>query len=378
LRRVLILPRHTTTAASCRQRFLQFLPYLAGHGVECTIAPFFDDTYTTSLLTAERKKWWRFGRSILGRVAALVTARRYDLVVVHSELIPFIPTGLERLLANLAVPYVLDFDDAFFHQYDQHRLGIVRSVLAGKIGSLMKGAAVNVAGSSYLAQYARQFSRDVVVIPTVVDLDRYPRVAPATKAGPFRVGWIGSPSTTEHLQTIAPELRDFCARTGAELVAIGARRFDADGLNIRWVDWAEATEVEELSKAHVGIMPLPSTPWAEGKCAFKLIQTMACWRPAVASPVGANRQVVEDGVSGLLAGPGEWAHALDALYRDESMRNRLGVAGRLRVESDYSLKAWAPMLYDVWRRAARPRHISRNSTMRERASASAVPESLDS
>jgi glycosyltransferase involved in cell wall biosynthesis len=354
------------------------LPYLAERGIECTVAPFFDDTYTTSLLTADRKKWWRFGKSFLGRVAALLAAHRYDLVVVHSELIPFIPTGVERLLANLAAPYVLDFDDAFFHQYDQHRLGIVRRMFAGKIGSLMKGAAVNVAGSSYLAQYARQFSKDVVVIPTVIDLARYPCVAPPIEAGPFRVGWIGSPSTTEHLETIASELRDFCARSGAEVLAIGARRFDARGLNIRWVDWAEATEVEELSKAHVGIMPLPSTPWAEGKCAFKLIQTMACWRPAVASPVGANRHVVEDGVSGLLAGPGEWARALDTLYQNESLRNRLGVAGRVRVEANYSLRAWAPMLYDVWSRAARTRHVSRNSTIPDRASASAVPESMDS
>jgi len=351
VKRVLILPRHAVRAASCRHRFTQYLPYLEQRGVECTVSPFFDDAYTEALLTGRDKQWWRFGQSFLRRVNVIATARRYDLVVVHSEIVPFLPAPFEQVLARLAVPYVLDFDDAFFHQYDRHLSTVVRWMCGAKIPRLMRRAAMNVAGSEYLAAYARRFSANVTVIPTTVDIDRYPTAPPPDAGGSFKIGWIGSPSTTAHLQTITSELRDFCVRTNAEILAIGAKPFQADSLPIRWIEWSESSEVRELSRADVAIMPLPSTAWAAGKCGFKLIQAMACWRPVIASPVGANCQIVEPGISGLLAGRGEWGSALERLEGDRELRFRLGAAGRRRVESAYSLQAWAPVLFDIWKRA---------------------------
>jgi hypothetical protein len=57
-------------------------------------------------------------------------------------------------------------------------------------------------------------------------------------------------------------------------------------------------------------MPLHDTPWERGKCAYKLLQVMAAGKPVIASPVGANRQVVQHGVNGFLADtPSEWADA---------------------------------------------------------------------
>ena len=47
-------------------------------------------------------------------------------------------------------------------------------------------------------------------------------------------------------------------------------------------------------------MPLFDTPWERGKCAYKLIQYMACGLPTVASDIGANRDVMVDGTTGYL------------------------------------------------------------------------------
>jgi len=354
VRKVLILPRHSSQAASCRHRFTQYLPALAARGFDCTVAPLFDEVYTRSLLAGAGRRWWHAAVSAFSRLEKLAAARRYDLVVIHTELLPYVPAAFERLLAARATPYVLDFDDAFFHQYEGHASRLVRRLLSGKIESLVRGAALNVAGSDYLAGYARRFSDSVAVVPTAVDLARYPSSAPPCRgSGPFQIAWIGSPSTTPHLQSIGPELREFCRRRNAEVVAIVAKPFDADGLPIRWIEWSEATEVEHLSRADVGIMPLPADAWAEGKCGFKLIQSMACWRPVVASPVGANRHVVAAEESGLLAEQGGWVDALDRLYGDCALRARFGAAGRRRVEEGYSLQVWAPVVCDLWEQACR-------------------------
>lgn len=350
--RVLILPRHGPQAASCRHRFVQYLPYLSEHGFHCDVVPFFDERYTAAVLRGGEKLWWRFGQAAVRRLSALLHARRYDLVVVHAEFIPFLPHVLEHWLGRLAVPFVVDFDDAFFHAYDQHPSGFVRALLGAKLGRLMAEASLNCAGSDYLAEYARRFSSKVALVPTVVDLSRYPSAPTEPDAGRFSIGWIGSPATTPHLQSVMPELAAFAQGRNVEIVAIGARRFDAGTAPVRWVDWSEQTEVADLARTHVGIMPLPASMWTEGKCGFKLIQAMACWRPVVASPVGANLRIVDAGVSGLHARPGEWGAALTRLYDNPQLCATLGTAGRHTVERDYSLEVWAPRLAALWAQAA--------------------------
>jgi glycosyltransferase involved in cell wall biosynthesis len=109
--------------------------------------------------------------------------------------------------------------------------------------------------------------------------------------------------------------------------------------------WSEQTEVVELQKLDIGIMPLPDEPWERGKCGYKLIQYMALGLPVVASPVGANRQIVQDGVNGFLASmPLEWKAALAKLLENASQRRQMGATGRQCVEKIYSLHVQASRL----------------------------------
>jgi glycosyltransferase involved in cell wall biosynthesis len=355
-KRVLFLPRHDTLAASCRHRITQYVPYLRERGFDCTISPFFSNHYVEVLVNEGRKSSVEVARGAARRVMALLSAGRQDLLVIQSELFPYFPPLVERLLRGAGIPYVLDFDDAFFHTYDQHQRHSVRWLLGDKIAEIIRGARMNMAGSPYLAEYARKCGGRVEVVPTVVDLNRYPR-APTIEADPqFRIGWIGTPSTTPHLQSIAGELRAFCETRNARLIAVGARPFDFPGLPIEWVEWSEETEVQQLSRFDVGIMPLPDTPWTRGKCGFKLIQYMACWTPVVASAVGANCHIVEHTVSGFLAQPGEWGSALATLCDDVELRRRMGLQARRAVKQKYSLQVWAPRVATLLSEAVLPQH----------------------
>ena len=105
-----------------------------------------------------------------------------------------------------------------------------------------------------------------------------------------------------------------------------------------------------LAAGHVGVMPLADTPYNRGKCAFKLIQYMARAIPVVASPVGANRDVVREGVDGVFAvTDADWADHLMTLARDRDLRVRMGNAGRRRVEDAYSVSAVVPRYLEVLR-----------------------------
>lgn len=344
--RVLALTRYGRTGASSRMRFHQYLPALEAAGIQVDMAPLFSDGYVRGLQQGRRNPW-EVLRAYAGRVGALRRAAGFDLLWIEKEVLPWLPAGLELALMSGRVPFVLDYDDAVFHGYDQHRSARVREWLAGKHPALMRRAALVVAGNHYLADFARAAgAARVEVVPTVIDLARYPAPGWAgARAGALpTVGWIGQRATASFLAPLAPVFERLSAEGRARFAAIGIDTA-ALGLPMQSVPWTEATEVASISHFDVGIMPLVDEPFERGKCGYKLIQYMACSLPVVASPVGVNRQIVEHGVNGFLAEtPAQWQEALQTLAADAGLRQRMGQAGRRKVEQQFCLQVTGPRL----------------------------------
>ena len=345
--KVLLLTRYGRLGATSRIRFLQYAPYLEKHGIEITVAPFLTDDYVQSLYKGQMNV-----RAIAGaymrRFRQLLRSGGYDLLWIEKELLPWLPAIPERIVG----PYVVDYDDAVFHGYDLHPNFIVRLLLGHKIRTTMSRAAVVVAGNEYLAGYAREAgASEVQLVPTVVDLDRYG--APREHSNEiFTIGWIGTPWTARYLPAIAPALNDACRDGRARLLLIGSGEIKLAGVPLEVRPWSESTEIENIQSIDVGIMPLPDEPYERGKCGYKLLQYMACGRPVIASPVGANKQIVDDGVNGLFASTlADWVHAIGKLRLNPEMRRSMGNAARLKVEGTYSLQVQAPRVLAILEKA---------------------------
>jgi glycosyltransferase involved in cell wall biosynthesis len=338
-------------------RFIQYYPRLAELGIECVASPFFSDDY---LLALFERRGARFRPTLAGyfrRLQRLVLARRFDLFWIEKELLPWCPAWLESLFLSGTTPFVVDYDDAWFHRYDSHSSPIVRTFLGEKLKRLIRSAELVVVGNEYLADYARLAGADrVETLPTVIDLARYPLSDRARRQdGPLVIGWIGSPSTIRFIQPIAAALRRLAQSVDFELRLVGVRDFELSGVRTRCVPWSEADEVRHIASFDIGIMPLTDTPWERGKCGYKLIQYMASAKPVVASPVGVNRAIVSHGEQGFLADtPDGWVSALGRLAADPLLRERLGLAGRDRVASTYTLDVTAPRLASWLRESATP------------------------
>ena len=343
---VLMLSRYNRLGASSRMRSFQYLPWLKAAGISVTVASLFSDDYVRGL-QEKRKKPVEVVRAYADRFQALLSSRSFDLLWIEKEALPWVPVWFEKLLLPRALPYVLDYDDAVFHYYDQHRNSFVRQLFAGKHPVLMRGAALVVAGNEYLADFARKSgSLQVETVPTVIDLERYPatrRLCKVNMASPC-IGWIGQRATASFLMPYKPLFESMSAAGQAGFAAIG---IDAPslGLPMTSIPWSEQTEVESIASFDIGIMPLVDEPFARGKCGYKLIQYMACGLPVVASPVGVNKQIVEHGVNGFLAEtPAQWEDALQTLLADPDLRQRMGQAGRQKVERQYCIQATGPAL----------------------------------
>jgi glycosyltransferase involved in cell wall biosynthesis len=351
--RILLLTRYGRLGASSRLRAYQYLPYLQAQGLDVTTVPLLGDYYQQDLYSGHSRQWTRILNAYALRLLYLARAARFDLLWIEYELFPWLPALAERFLARRRIPYVVDYDDPIFHRYELHPNGLVRALLGRKIDVIMRRASIVVVGNAYLADRARfAGAKRVELVPTVVDLERY-RADPGSDGRAFTIGWIGSPSTAKYLGQLAPVLASFCRAHDARIVVVGPRATNLDHLQVEVKPWSEATEVEDIYGFDVGIMPLPDDPWERGKCGYKLIQYMACSRPVIASPVGANREIVEHGVNGFLATTDdEWRSALDMLYAAPELRARLGAAGRRKVETAYCTRVTAPRLANLLRVAA--------------------------
>lgn len=348
--KVLGLALYGPLAASTRYRLGQYVPGLARRGIDFQICHLLGDDYLRHRFSGGAPPIAAMLQAGLARFADLWHQTKYDAAMLHCELFPLVPGWLERALIRL--PYIYDFDDAFYLKYRSGRLGIAKPLLGNKFDTVMAGAAAVTAGNQVLGQYARQYNAKTHYLPTVVDTRRY--VPEGTKGNDmFTVGWIGSPSTAPYLAELVGPLSVIGKEGPVRLVVIGGKAPAIPGVTVVEIDWQEQTEVELINSFNVGVMPLPDDDWARGKCAFKLIQYMACAVPVVASRVGANAEVVNDECGLLAVTPNEWVEGLRMLRDQPGKRNAMGQAGRERVVQHYSLHRNLPLLEAVIREVAR-------------------------
>src|SRR5437762_1809855 len=142
--KVLCLTKYGGLAASTRHRYLQYVPHLRDSGIEAVISPLIDDDTLRASFAGRRPKR-AYLAALARRLLVVLGAARYDAVVVHCEIFPYLPPVLESYLRLAGVPYVYDFDDAIFHQYDCHPNTAIRRVLGQKIRRVIGGATAVVA-----------------------------------------------------------------------------------------------------------------------------------------------------------------------------------------------------------------------------------------
>jgi len=359
--RVLALASYPIEAAATRYRVAQFAPWLAARGIEVELHAFFSSDVFALLY--ERGRWGAKAVGLLKALARslrlLLRAARADLVWVQREAMPLGPPIVEWILARgWRTPMVLDLDDATFVPYVSPTYGRWIRPLKwfGKTDRLIAWADAVIAGNRRIADYARERGKPVLLLPTIVDTDRFtPKAEPGE---PPVLGWIGSHSTFRYLQQILPVLEELGRRFAFRLLVVGG----TEPIRLRTVAvenrrWTLEREVEDFRSLDIGLYPLGEDEWAMGKSGLKAIQYMAVGIPTVASAVGAVTEIVEDGVTGFLVrSPEEWYDRLRVLLENPQLRRDMGRAARQVAVRRYRLSAHVEALQRVlWQCARRER-----------------------
>jgi len=322
--KVLFLIQGFSVAAS-RYRVLQYIPYLESRGVEAKV----------SLYPRTLKENFRFFNQL----------SQYDVVFLQRK--RFSQPRL-ALLRRKAKRIVYDFDDSVMYRNSKAE-DPISSTRRRRFVQMIKNSDFVIAGNEFLKNQVLPLNQNVEVIPTAIIQERYQLKTYSAQPERVILGWIGDHGSIHYLK----KMRPIFERLGdsypyVELKIVCDTFFDCDRMKVIKKNWSLEEEVADLQGFDIGLMPLVDDPWSWGKCGLKIIQYQGVGVPVVCTPVGINKDLVEDGANGFWAKtPKEWEEKLSLLIKNPRLREQMGREGRKRVLRDYTDQVCASRLFSI-------------------------------
>lgn len=339
--KVLFFPLDPEIVASSRTRVYQYVPYLKEYKISAKVINCISpkrslyDIKSCQVPLSVRIKSYLYRK--LQTIKVLFYAGRHDVVIVHRVLLSI---WEQRILRLINPRIIFDFDDALYLVPQSER----------RLNNMLRISKYLITVSRDNLSYAQEFNKAVSVITTPIDINRYIPGLDKKDNYPVTIGWIGGSSTAKYLEIVKDVFKMLKTKYGEQVVIkfIGSDKLNWNSVNYITVEWNLDTEVKELQSFDIGIMPLIDDAWCRGKGGYKLLQYMAVGIPCVASPVGINKEIINDGLNGFLViNTQEWIDRLSALIEDKKLRIAMGVEGRRRAESIYSYQANISKLVDI-------------------------------
>lgn len=361
--RVLCLCSYPLEAAATRYRLIQYIEPLSNKGIHLTVLPFlskdeFSSLYKSGQLIEKASKMI----SLAGkRFLDVIGRRNFDVVLVQREAMIFGPPVFEWLYRKIGkCPLILDLDDATYLSYVSPTYGRLGSALKffGKTDTLINWSETVICGNRHIAEYVKDKHRNAVVVPTVVDTDKFHPIEKDSKKQ-TTIGWIGTHSTFPLLAEIFPVLQKLARNYNfiLKIVGAGERRIELEGVQIENLDWQLEREIQDFQSLDIGLYPLEETrtvskEWLAGKSGFKAIQYMAVGIPFVVTPVGVCAEIgIENETHFSAITREQWYNSLAILLKSAQMRKKMGQSGRKYAQLHYSVPQQTEKIANVIREA---------------------------
>jgi glycosyltransferase involved in cell wall biosynthesis len=345
---LIIAPYPPGKAPNQRFRFEQYLPAFKKAGIAIDYRQFWSDKVWNIFYQKGfffTKLFGLFG-GIGRRFALLLTVKNYDFIFIHRECLPIGPPVIEFIIVRVFKKKIIyDFDDAIWlpNNSEANRFVARWFKFHSKVKAISKISYKVTAGNHFLAKYAKEVNPRVEVIPTTIDTDNYHNQLKNHDANnPLIIGWTGTHSTLIQISQIEEQLGELQKEIPFEFMLICNADPCFTKVKYRYHQWYADTEISDLLKFDIGVMPLRNTDWERGKCGFKALQYMALGIPCVASNVGANSNILTHEVNGYLISPEkpeDWKLCLRQLLLDVKKRKSIGAAGRETVLNHFSVKS---------------------------------------
>ncbi len=341
---LVICPYPVGVAPSQRLKFEQYYPYFQEAGFEVVVSPFISKALWNIIYRKGffLKKVFYTTIGYIKRIRDLFRIGKYDIIYIHLWVTPFGPAIFERLFRLFAKRIIYDIDDLVYLRDVKSKAHPLVNLIKGRRKPiyLMRSADHVITCTPHLDEFVRKYNSNTIDISSTVDTNRYLPVNEYSNKKKLTIGWTGSTSTSKYFYLLANVLKALKEQHVFRILVIGDKNIQIDGLEITAVDWEEEKEVCYLQQIDIGLYPLPFEQWVFGKSGLKAIQYMALGIPTVATAIGANFRVIQNGISGfLVTDETEWKQTLKELLEDSELRRRIGTEGRKKVERMFSVES---------------------------------------
>ncbi len=353
MKRILIVcPHPLNVAPGQRLKYEQYIKSWEEKGYQVDISSFmslrfWNIVYKPGRLL-EKIMWTKIG--YFRRFLLLFRLRKYDLVYTFLWGTPFGPPIYEWALCKISKKIIYDIDDLVYSKDHKSKANSFIATLKGREKPiyLMKKANHVITCTPHLDDFVRQYTNKTTDISSTINTDTYKPINTYSNDNTLTLGWSGSHSTSKYVYLLQDVLLELSTKYKFKLLVIGDASFNIPGLDVEAIGWEEATEVKNLQRIDIGLYPLPDEPWVLGKSGLKALQYMALGIPTIATAIGANYRVIEDGVSGTLVKTNkDWMSALENYMNNAELRKSHGIAAQIRVEEKYSIRANTPVYLNI-------------------------------
>ncbi|MBP1734662.1 MAG: glycosyltransferase [Deltaproteobacteria bacterium] len=320
--KVIFLVQGVNVAAS-RYRVLQYLPFFQKNGIDTEV--------------------FEFPQNVAGWSSMVECLKSGDVIFVQRKRLP---RSILLLLRRLDKKIIYDFDDAvmFKNSLAKNPYSLRRTM---SFKRMLRYTDLVIAGNLFLKEEAEKYHKNVMVLPTPIDAERYTGKEYG-EGETVNIGWIGDHGSIHYMESYKEVWEAMGRKYGHVVLTIICDTFiETKDIHLRKIPWSYEREIDDLMNIDIGVMPLFDDLWSRGKCGFKIIQYLGVGVPAVCTPVGINRDVIENGVNGLWALTiDEWIEKLSMLVEDAALRAKMGREGRKKIMEQYTVQACAPRLID--------------------------------
>lgn len=313
-----------------RFRVEQYFPYLKAHQVE--------------------PQWQPLAGSVKERLTIYRKLPCYDVVCIQRRLLsPIEFFWVRRKSKNI----LFDIDDAIMYRSSSSSKphSFSRRV---KFRWMVKGSDVVIAGNHFLRDEVLKVSplKRVIIIPTSIDMDFYPKKKEVNDSKEISLGWIGTKGNLRYLERLEPTFQAIAIKfPHVKLKVVSDGHFESNYISTINKPWRLEDENEDLISFDIGLMPLNDDLWSKGKCGLKIVQYLSVGVPVVCTPVGINSDIVVDGENGFWAmDDQEWTDRLAKLIQDKELRWQMGTKGIETIEKGYSLSVTSEKYYNILKR----------------------------
>ncbi len=354
--KVLALCSYPLEAACTRYRIIQYVEPLAKKGIQLTVVPFLNKNDFSGL--------YQSGNILgkMGRMLALtgkrfldsVKSQKYDAILIQREAMLFGPPVFEWISKTIGrCPLILDLDDATYIRYVSPTYGRLGSALKffGKTDALIKWSETVICGNHYIAKYVGGKGGKTIVVPTVVDTDKFCPIEKSETDAPV-IGWIGTHSTFPFLENLFPIFSDLAQKYNFTLKIVGAGKPEIaiKGVAVENLAWSLEREIEDFQSLDIGLYPLQTTDlvneqWLMGKSGFKGIQYLSVGVPFVVTPVGVAGDIGIENKTHFAADTKEhWYKSLAQLLESDDLRKQMGDHGRNYALENYTVSRQSDLI----------------------------------